>query len=78
MAARETPLIRQARAGDATSQFELGKLYLDGGQGLGANQHCALLWLDRSAEQGHSAAWRLIGQRVSPRPGRPCAEFIRI
>jgi TPR repeat protein len=67
MASRSVlPLIRQARAGDATSQFELGKLYLDGGQGLGANQHCALLWLDRSAEQGYAAAWRLIGQRVSP------------
>ena len=61
------PLIRQARAGDATSQFELGKLYLDGGQGLGTNQDCALLWLDRAAAQGHTAAWRLIGQRVSTR-----------
>lgn len=59
------PLIQQARAGDATSQFELGRLYLDGGQGLCANQHSALLWLDRAAEQGHSAAWRLIGQRIS-------------
>lgn len=60
------PLIRQARAGDAASQFELGRLYLDGGQGLGANQHSALLWLDRAAQQGHASAWRLIGQRVSP------------
>lgn len=67
MASRKIlPLIRQARAGDATSQFELGKLYLDGGQGLGANQHSALLWLDRAALQGHAPAWRLIGQRVSP------------
>lgn len=67
MASRHVlPLIRQARAGDATSQFELGKLYLDGGQGLGANQHSALMWLDRAAEQGHTAAWRLIGQRVPP------------
>ncbi len=60
------PLIRQARAGDARSQFELGKLYLDGGQGLGANQNSALLWLDRAAQQGHAPAWRLIGQRVPP------------
>lgn len=67
MASRSVlPLIRQARAGDVTSQFELGKLYLDGGRGLGANQHSALLWLDRAAEQGHRAAWRLIGERVSP------------
>jgi len=67
MASRSVlPLIRQARAGDARSQFELGKIYLDGGQGLGANPHAALLWLDRAAAQGHTAAWRLIGQRVSP------------
>ena len=67
MASRSVlPLIRQARAGNARSQFELGKLYLDGGQGLGANQHSALLWLDRAAKQGHADAWRLIGQRVSP------------
>lgn len=67
MASRSVlPLIRQARAGDAKSQFELGKLYLDGGEGLGVNQHSALLWLDKAAEQGHASAWRLIGQRVSP------------
>ncbi len=67
MASRSVlPLIRRARAGDAASQFELGKLYLDGGQGLGANQHSALLWLDKAAQQGNTAAWRLIGERVSP------------
>lgn len=33
---------------------------------MGANQQSALLWLDRAALQGHTAAWRLIGQRVSP------------
>ncbi len=59
-------LIRQARAGDVESQFNLGKLYLKGGLGLGANQHSAFLWLDKAAAQGHGAAWQLIGQSVSP------------
>lgn len=71
------PLIRHARAGDATSQFELGKLYLDGGQGLAANQGSALLWLGKSADQGYAEAWRLIGQRISPEVADTVPNLIR-
>ncbi len=58
------PIIRLARSGDAHSQFQLGRLYLEGGHGLGANAATAYLWLARAAAQGCEDAWRLIGERI--------------
>jgi len=71
------PIIRQARAGDPTSQLRLGSLYLDGGEGLGANMNSALLWLDKAAEQGYAEAWRLIGKRIAPQFSDNAQKLIR-
>lgn len=59
-------IIRRAREGRAESQYQLGQLYLEGGEGLGAHEQSAYLWLARAAAAGYAPAWRLIGERLSP------------
>ncbi|MFA6312278.1 MAG: hypothetical protein WC681_12415 [Sterolibacterium sp.] len=71
------PIIRRARRGDPVSQLRLGRLYLDGGEGLGANMNSALLWLDKAAEQGYADAWRLIGKRIAPQSCDNPSKLIR-
>lgn len=77
--ARKTvlPVIRKARAGDAASQLELGRLHLKGGHGLAANIHAALLWLGKAADQGYAEAWQLIGTHISPEHAGNTPDLIR-
>ncbi|HRP98203.1 MAG TPA: hypothetical protein PL143_18355 [Rhodocyclaceae bacterium] len=60
------PVIRRAQRGDADAQHRLGCLYLEGGEGLAANERTAYLWLSRAATQGKEAAWRAIGEHITP------------
>ena len=47
----ELAIIRNARAGQAAAQLELGKLYLFGSAGLPQSLPTALHWLERAARQ---------------------------
>ncbi|HWJ95350.1 MAG TPA: hypothetical protein VNT33_11535, partial [Telluria sp.] len=60
----ELAIIRGARAGQASSQLALGKLYLFGSAGLPKSLPTALHWLDRAARQDCAEAWRLIGSHI--------------
>ncbi|MEN9867305.1 MAG: hypothetical protein RL748_2895, partial [Pseudomonadota bacterium] len=60
----ELAVIRNARAGDASAQLALGKLYLKGSASLAQNPVTALHWLDRAAQNGLDAAWLLIGETI--------------
>lgn len=71
------PTIRKARSGDAESQFLLGRLYLDGGDGLPAHEATAYHWLSRAAVQGFAAAQQLIGARISPAAAGGDAAIVR-
>jgi hypothetical protein len=65
MASREElQLLRGARAGQATAQLALGKLYLFGSKSLPQSVPTALHWLDRAARQECEEAWMLIGNNV--------------
>lgn len=48
-------LMRQAAKGSATSQYELGRRYLEG-DGVEMDGAAALSWLEKSAEMGYSPA----------------------
>jgi TPR repeat protein len=61
---KELPIIRAARAGQASAQLTLGKHYLFGDAGLPKNLPTALYWLDRAAHQDEQDAWLLIGSHV--------------
>ena len=75
----ELAIIRAARAGQATAQLSLGKLYLFGGAGLPYSLPTALHWLERAAQQGSDAACELIGEYIplalARRSGRPLAQW---
>ncbi len=58
-------VMRLAQRGDPESQFKLGCVYLDGGEGLPAHERTAYRWLRSAARQGHEAAVRTIGDRIS-------------
>jgi len=60
----ELAIIRNARAGQATAQLELGKLYLFGSAGLPQSLPTALHWLERAARQQCQQAWQLIGNHI--------------
>ena len=65
MANREQlAIIRNARAGQAAAQLELGKLYLFGSSGLPQSFPTALHWLERAARQDCPPAWQLIGNHI--------------
>lgn len=57
---RRAELEDAAEAGDADSQFELGRLYLDEHGGL-QDLAQARSWVSRAAEQGHVGAQSLLG-----------------
>lgn len=63
---RALQIIKGAKAGVLAAQFELGCLYLNGGEGLPVNSAAALQWLGRAAGQGHEDAALMIGRRVDP------------
>jgi hypothetical protein len=60
----ELAIIRNARAGQAAAQLELGKLYLFGSTGLPQSLPTALHWLERAARQNCAQAWQLIGNHI--------------
>lgn len=60
----ELAIIRNARAGQAAAQLELGKLYLFGSAGLPQSLPTALHWLERAARQECRQAWQLIGNHI--------------
>ena len=60
----ELAIIRNARAGQAAAQLELGKRYLFGSAGLPQSLPTALHWLERAARQDCSPAWQLIGNHI--------------
>ena len=65
MASREElQLLREARAGNAQSQCELGKLYLFGSKSLPQSLATALHWLSRAALQENTSAKLLIGNHI--------------
>lgn len=65
MASREElQLLREARAGNAQSQCELGKLYLFGSKSLPQSLPTALHWLSRAALQENTSAKLLIGNHI--------------
>jgi len=53
-------LQRQAAAGDAKAQFELGKAYSDG-SGVAKDPKMALEWLKKSANRGYAGAEVVLG-----------------
>lgn len=66
MASREElQLLREARAGNATSQYALGKRYLFGSKSLPQSLPTALHWLSRAATQGNTDAMLLIGEHIA-------------
>lgn len=65
MATRHLIKIRGlARRGDPTAQMELARLYLSGAPGFRPSVAAALIWLERAARQGLTAACELIGKRI--------------
>jgi TPR repeat protein len=66
-------LLRQARAGDASSQFTLGRHYASGSEGLPRSLPTALHWLSRAAVQGMEEAWLLIGSAIPLEVAQPRA-----
>ena len=66
MASREElQLLREARTGNAASQYALGKRYLFGSKSLPKSLPTALHWLGRAAAQGNTDAMLLIGEHLS-------------
>jgi TPR repeat protein len=66
-------LLRQARAGDAQSQFVLGRHYASGSEGLPRSLPTALHWLARAAAQGMEDAWQMIGSAIPLEVAQPRA-----
>lgn len=63
-APQETPLeriLKAAHDNDPEAQFELGKIYTQGGYGLPANPQSAFEWYKKSADQGHQQAQITVG-----------------
>jgi TPR repeat protein len=67
MASRKAQaLIRAARANDSSALLELGRLYLDGGEGLAPNPSAAFHWLSRAMAGDCCEAAALIADRIPP------------
>lgn len=52
----DLPVLEQAMAGDAKAQFQLGKLYYYGGNGVGRDFLEAVYWYTKSAHAGNADA----------------------
>ncbi|UVW28985.1 hypothetical protein [Massilia sp. H6] len=72
----ELAIIRNARAGQAAAQLELGKLYLFGSAGLPQSLPTALHWLERAARQDCRQAWQLIGNHIPLELAQPGAQAL--
>lgn len=63
-------LQKQAEAGDAAAQFQLGRLYFRG-EGVAKNEASAIEWISKSAEQGNTDAIASMGFFYSQGAGVP-------
>ena len=68
--AKTETLQKQAEAGDAEAQFQLGRLYFRG-EGVAKSEASALDWISKSAEQGNNDAIASIGFIYSQGAGVP-------
>jgi TPR repeat protein len=68
--AKTETLQKQAEAGDAEAQFQLGRLYFRG-EGVAKNEARALEWISKSAEQGNTDAIASMGFIYSQGAGVP-------
>jgi len=59
------PIIREARSGNPAAQLALGRIYLEGRDGLRRDESTAYYWLQKAAANGDSEAARLIGAEIS-------------
>lgn len=59
------PIIREARSGNPAAQLALGRIYLEGRDGLRRDNTTAYYWLKKAAANGVSEAARLIGAEIS-------------
>lgn len=59
------PIIREARSGNPAAQLALGRVYLEGRDGLRRDETTACYWLQKAAANGVSEAARLIGAEIS-------------
>lgn len=59
------PIIREARSGNPAAQLALGRVYLEGRDGLRRDETAAYYWLQKAAANGVSEAARLIGAEIS-------------
>jgi TPR repeat protein len=50
--------------GDASAQYNLGRLYLDGSSGIDKDTRQAARWLSLAAEKGNPSAQALLGQML--------------
>ncbi|MDR1695416.1 MAG: SEL1-like repeat protein [Endomicrobium sp.] len=55
---------KSAEAGNAESQFKLGKIYLNQYGGFGYDRDKAAAWLKKSAEQGHKEAEEMLTRNM--------------
>lgn len=77
MARRETQrLIKTASRGGATAQLTLGRLYLEGEEGLAPNPTAALNWLTRARKGGRAEAAGEIAEHILP-PSPDSDDIIR-
>jgi hypothetical protein len=63
-------LQKQAEAGDAAAQFQLGRLYFRG-EGVAKDEKAALAWIEKSAAQGNTDAITSMGYFYSKGAGVP-------
>lgn len=54
-------LQKEAEAGDAKAQYDLGRMY-EGGEGVPKDAAKAVEWLQKAAAQGHADAQALLGR----------------
>lgn len=69
---RTKPLLRRARAGDPTAEFQLGLRYRDGAWGVARDPAQAAYWLQRAATDGNRLARRALKENHASRsPQQP-------
>ena len=49
-------LLKAAKQGNSMAQFNIGRNYLNGDNGLPKNKAVALMWLKKAAKNGHAQA----------------------
>lgn len=59
------PIVKEARSGNPAAQLALGRIYLEGRDGLRRDETTAYYWFRKAAANGISEAARLIGADIS-------------